>query len=134
MSFCAAALQQAGASTSTAESPKFLERWEDNHVRLLISSYAKFKDLFGRGKTTKKEVFYKICAEFNAISDHKVTVELEIKQKEIEDNNNQTGRARKSWKLQEDMTEYIGVSPKIKPGFTVYCLLSANNPYLQPEG
>ena len=72
---CAAALQQAGASTSTAESPKFLERWEDNHVRLLISSYSKFKDLFGRGKTTKKEVFNKICAEFNAISDHKVTVE-----------------------------------------------------------
>ena len=57
-------------------------------------------NLFGRGKTTKKEVFTKICAEFNAISDHKVTVEqcmckwakLEIKQKEIEDNNNQTGR------------------------------------------
>ena len=57
-------------------------------------------NLFGRGKTTKKEVFNNICAEFNAISDHKVTVEqcmrkwakLEIKQKEIEDNNNQTGR------------------------------------------
>ena len=44
---CAAALQQAGASTSTAQSPKFLERWEDNHVRLLISSFSKFKDLFG---------------------------------------------------------------------------------------
>ena len=43
---------------------------------------------------------------------------LEIKQKGIEDNNNQTGRARKSWKFQEDMTECIGVSPKMKPGFT----------------
>lgn len=132
---CAAALQQAGASTSTAESPKFLERWEDNHVRLLISSYSKFKDLFGRGKTTKKEVFNKICAEFNAISDHKVTVEqcmrkwakLEIKLKEIEDNNNQTGRARKSWKFQEDMTECIGVSPKIKPGFTFDTSSSSNS-------
>ena len=101
-----------------------MERWEDNHVRLLISSYSKFKDLFGRGKTRKKEVFNKICAEFNVISDQKVTVEqcmrkwakLDIKGKEIEDNNNQTGRARKSF--QEDMTECIGVSPKIKPGFT----------------
>ena len=112
-----------------------MERWEDNHVRLLISSYSKFRDLFGRGKTTKKEVFNKICAEFNAISDHKVTVEqcmrklakLEIKLKEIEDNNNQTGRARKSWKFQEDMTECIGVSPKIKPGFTFDTSSSSNS-------
>ena len=67
-----------------------------NNVRLLISSYPKCKDLFGRGKTTKKEVFNKICAEFNAISDHKVTVEqcmhkwvkLEIKQKEINNGDN----------------------------------------------
>ena len=75
---------------------------------------------------TKNEVFNKICAEFNAISDHKMTVKqcmrkwakLAIKQKETEDNNNQTGRARKSGKFHEDMTECMGVSLKIKPGFT----------------
>ena len=51
----------------------------------------------------------------------------EIKQREIEDNNNQTGRARKSWKFQEDMTECRGVSPKIKPGFTFDTSSSSNS-------
>ena len=74
---------------------------EDRHVRLLISSYSKFKHLFGKGKTTKKEVFVKIAMQFNSISEKRVTADqclrkwskLEIKQKEIEDNNKQTGRA-----------------------------------------
>ena len=43
---------------------------------------------------------------------------LEIKQKEIEDNNKQTGKARKSWKYHDDMSDCMGSSPKISPGFT----------------
>ena len=110
----------------SAESHKSLERWEDRHVRLLISSYSKFKHLLGKGKTTKKEVFAKIATEFNSISEKRVTVDqclrkwskLEIKQKEIEDNNKQTGKARKSWKYHDDMSDCMGSSPKISPGFT----------------
>lgn len=109
----------------SAESPKFLERWKDKHVRLLISLYSKFKKLL-KGKTTKKEVFSKIAAEFNSTSDLKVTAEqcirkwskLETKQKQVEDNNKQTGRERKSWKYHDDMTECMGSSPKINPEFT----------------
>ena len=52
---------------------------------------------------------------------------VEIKQKEIEDNKDQTGRARKSWKFQEDMTRCIGVSPKMKHGFTFNTSLSSNS-------
>ena len=59
----------------TAESHKLLERWEDKHVRLLISSYSKFKHLFGKGKTTKKEVFAKIATEFNSVSEKRVTAD-----------------------------------------------------------
>ena len=102
------------------------ERWEDRHVRLLISSYSKFKHHLGKGKTTKKEVFAKIATEFNSISEKQVTADqclrkwskLESKQKEIEDNNKQTGRARKSWKYHDDMSVCMGSSPKISPGFT----------------
>ena len=80
----------------------------------------------GKGKTTKKEVFAKIATEFNSISEKQVTADqclrkwskLESKQKEIEDNNKQTGRARKSWKYHDDMSECMGSSPKISPGFT----------------
>lgn len=114
------------SSQPSAESPKFVERWDDRQVRLLISCYSKFKHLFGKGKTTKKEVFAKIAVEFNSISDQKVTAvqcsgkwsKLEQKQKEVEDNNKQTGKARKSWKFHDDMTECMGSSPKINPGFT----------------
>lgn len=114
------------SSQPSAESPKFVERWDDRQVRLLISCYSKFKHLFGKGKTTKKDVFAKIAVEFNSISDQKVTAvqcsgkwsKLEQKQKEVEDNNKQTGKARKSWKFHDDMTECMGSSPKINPGFT----------------
>lgn len=127
---CVLLFQQAALSTSddvSAESPvQHLQRWEDKHVRLLISCYSKFKNLLGHGKTTKKEVFAKTCTEFNSISEQKVTAEqcmrkwskLEIKQKEVEDNNKQTGRTRKLWKYHDDMTECMGLSPKINPGFT----------------
>lgn len=133
---CALAYQQAdlervsnsdaGSVTSVdAESPKLLERWEDSHVRFLIASYSKFKNLLGKGKTTKKEVFAKIANEFNSISEQQVAdqcirkwAKLEIKQKEVEDNNKQTGRARKSWKFHVDMTECIGSTPKVNPVFT----------------
>ena len=71
-------------------------------------------------------MFAKIANEFNSISEQQVTADqcilkwakLEIKQKEVEDNNKQTGRARKSWKFHVDMTECIGSSPKVNPVFT----------------
>ena len=40
-----------------AESHKLLERWEDRHVRLLISSYSKFKHLFREGKDHEERSF-----------------------------------------------------------------------------
>ena len=41
-----------------------LERWEDADVRLLITTYADNKHLFG-GKATKKDTFDKITEQFN---------------------------------------------------------------------
>ena len=114
------------STLDVAESPSVLERWEDRHVRLLTACYSKFKQLLGKGKTTKKGVFAKIADEFNLTSDMKVTAEqcirkwskLEIKHKEIEENNKLTGRAKKTWKFHDVMTECVGSSPKVTPGFT----------------
>ncbi|CAH3194650.1 unnamed protein product [Porites evermanni] len=102
-----------------------LERWEDKHVRLLIESYLQFKGLIGQANT-KKSVFDKIAAEFNKHADIKVSGEqclrkwkkLESKQKEIEDNNKQTGRAHKTWKFHKEMERCIGDKASVRPVFT----------------
>ena len=47
------------------QSQPTLERWEDRHVRLLIESYLKLKDLIGQGNNTKKGLFDKIAVAFN---------------------------------------------------------------------
>ena len=44
-----------------------LERWEDADVRLLITTYADNKHLFG-GKATKKDMFDKITEQFTKAS------------------------------------------------------------------
>ena len=102
-----------------------LERWEDKHVRLLIESYLQFKGLIGQANT-KKSVFDKIAAEFNKHADIKVSgvqclrkwKKLESKQKEIEDNNKQTGRAHKTWKFHRKMEQCIGDKASVRPVLT----------------
>ena len=102
-----------------------LERWDDKHVRLLIESYLQFKGLIGQANT-KKSVFDKIAAEFNKHADIKVSgvqclrkwKKLESKQKEIEDNNKQTGRAHKTWKFHKEMEQCIGDKASVRPVFT----------------
>ena len=102
-----------------------LQKWEDRTIRPLIENYVHFKHLFKKGKTTKKDVFQKIADRFNETSTMKVSgdqclrkwLKLEAKFKEIEDNNNLTGRAKKSWKFYEDL-EAIGDSPKVNPAYT----------------
>ena len=104
-----------------------LEWWEDRHVRLLIASYTEYKHLFTKGKTTKKDIFVKIANAFNSKSDKMVTgdqclrkwAKLELKTKEVEDHNKLTGRNKKSWKFQDEMTACIGSSPKINPAITI---------------
>ena len=103
-----------------------LERWDDKNVRLLFECYQKLKGLLGKPNNTKKSVFNKIAEEFNLRSDLVVTGEqclrkwkkLEAKHKEIEDNNKQTGRARKTWKFQKEMEECIGGNASVRPVFT----------------
>ena len=110
-----------------------LERWEDKHVRLLIECYHKFKHLFGRAQQTKKKIFDQIAGEFNSQADIFVTGEqclrkwkkMESKQKEVEDNNNKTGNAKKTWKFHKEMEECIGENPNIKP---VYILENSRPP------
>ena len=106
-----------------------MQKWEDRTVRLLIENYVHFKHLFKKGKTTKKDVFQKIADRFNETSTVKVSgdqcmrkwLKLEAKYKEIEDNNNLTGRTKKSWKFYEDLDmleEATGDSPKVNPAYT----------------
>jgi len=77
-----------GESSTTVN----LERWEDHDVRLLITTYADNKHLFG-GKATRKDVFENIAEQFTKASGRLVTDEqclrkggkITSKQKEIED-------------------------------------------------
>ena len=45
-------------------------------------------------------------------------LKLEAKFKEIEDSNNLTDRAKKSWTFYEDFEDAIGDSPKVNPAYT----------------
>lgn len=111
--------------TPSTSSARALERWEDKHVRLLIASYMKFKDDFRKSQQSKKKIFEKIAQEFNLHSELIVTADqclrkwkkLESKQKEVEDNNSKTGRAKKTWKYYQEMEECVGDNPNIKPVF-----------------
>ena len=96
--------------------------------------------LFKKGKTTKTDVLQKIADRFNETSTVKVSgdqclrkwLKLEAKFKEIEDNNNLTGRAKKSWKFYEDLEEAIGDSPKVNPAYT-YDVADATPPSSSDE-
>lgn len=98
--------QKMTPSLSTDQPSQNLEKWEDKHVRLLIECYLKYKDQLGKPQQTKK-----IAEEFNRTSDVVVSGDqcfrkwkkLESKQKEIEDNNSQTGREKKTWKFHKEM-------------------------------
>ena len=113
-------------SSDTSNRRRSLEKCEDKHVRLLVESYLKYKDLFGKPQQTKKKVFEKIAEEFNRTSDVDVTghqccrkfKKLESKQKEIEDNNSKTGRKEKTWKFHKEMEDCMGDNPTAKPVFT----------------
>ena len=112
-------------SSDTSNRRRSLEKWEDKHVRLLVESYLKYKDLFGKPQQSKKKVFEKIAEEFNRTSDVVVTGDqcfrkfkkLESKQKEIEDNS-KTGREKKTWKFHKEMEDCMGDNPTVKPVFT----------------
>ena len=113
------------AATET-ESPESLQKWDDKHVRLLIESYGQFKHLLKKGKTTKKDVFQKICNHFNETSEYKVTVDqcirkwdkLVVKFKQVKDNNKQTGKAKQTCKFYDSLQECIGESHKVNPSYT----------------
>ena len=113
-------------SSDTSNKRRSLEKREDKHVRLLIESYLKYKDLLGKPQQSKNKVFEKIAEEFNHTSDVVVTGDqcfrkfkkLESKQKEIEDNNSKTGREKKTWKFHKEMKDCMGENPTVKPVFT----------------
>ena len=105
-----------------------LERWEDFHVKLLLSCWQKQKLEFRKGKATKKGIFNKIASEFNSIStDVKVTGEqcsrkwlkLEASHKKIMDHNNTTGADNKTWKYFDEVESCIGGNPNVRPKFTL---------------
>ncbi|XP_068720369.1 uncharacterized protein [Montipora capricornis] len=101
-----------------------LERWEDSHVKLLISCYKEYKHLFGKGKSTKKEIFGKIAFSFNKQAPNSLVTgeqcmrkwtKLETKLKEVEDHNSKSGNDKKSMKFQDMMVDCIGEKKNVKP-------------------
>ena len=105
-----------------------LQRWENFHVKLLVSCWQKQKLEFGKEKATKKDIFNRIASEFNSIStDVKVTGEqcsrkwlkLEASHKKITDHNNSTGAHEKTWKYFHEMESCIGGNPNVRQKFTL---------------
>ena len=92
------------SETDTSNMSSYLERWDDKHVKLLISCYGDHKHLFGKGKTTKREVFSRIAYSFNGQS---------------EDHNNQTGNDKRKIKFYDELSECIGSDPKVTPDITL---------------
>ena len=111
------------SETDTSNMSSYLERWDDKHVKLLISCYGDHKHLFGKGKTTKREIFSRIVYSFNRQSELMVTgdqcmrkwTKLENKFKETEDHNNQTGNDKRKIKFYDELSECIGSDPKVTP-------------------
>ena len=112
------------SETDTSNTSSYLERWDDKHVKLLISCYGDHKHLFGKGKTTKREIFSRIAYSFNRLM---VTgdqcmqkwTKLENKFKETEDHNNQTGNDKRKIKFYDELSECIGSDPKATPVLTM---------------
>lgn len=121
---------------TSSDSPTGLSKWNDNNVRLLIEIYSEHKHLLKKGKISKKALFDKIAKEFNSKSNVTVTgeqcqrkwVKLEHKYKEVEDNNRQTGRARKNWKFMDEMDKYLADSPKVNPAYIFDTSSSTSSP------
>lgn len=103
-----------------------LDRWENDDVKLLISSWKTHEKLIG-GKSTKKEIFQKIAKSFNEKSIRKVSGDqclrkwqkLSSKFKEIDDHNNKTGRDNKTWKFYDEMKDCLHGSFTVSPPFTL---------------
>ena len=51
--------------TDISNMSSHLERWDDKRVKLLISCHGDHKHLFGKGKTTKREIFSRIAYSFS---------------------------------------------------------------------
>ena len=97
--------------STSSEGMDTLERWDDRHVRLLITCYSELRHLFGKGKHTKREIFTRIAFNFNKQSEQMVTGDqcqrkwnkLESKFKEIEDHNKKTGNDKKTMKFYDEL-------------------------------
>ena len=115
------------SETDTGNMSSYLERWDDKHVKLLISCYGDHKHLFGKGKNTKREIFSRIANSFNRQSKLMVTgdqcmrkwTKMENKFKETEDHNNQMGNDKRKMKFYDELSECIGSDPKVTPVITL---------------
>ena len=110
-------------SSVSSEGSSYLERWDENDVKLLISCYSELKHLLGKGKHTKREVFAKIAFNFNKKAEHMVTGDqclrkwnkLESNFKKVEDHNKKTGNDKKTMKYFDQLQACIGSDPNINP-------------------
>ena len=112
-----------------------LERWLDEDVQLLITTWAEHKHMFG-SKATKKEVFDKIAEQFRKISGRLVTGEqcmrkwgkITSKQKEIENHNKKTGNDKKSWKFYEELSKCLANNATVNPVCTMESYVQVDEP------
>lgn len=94
---------------------------------MLIRCWKENKSSVGNGKSTKKEVFEKIAADFKAKSDLRVSgvqclrkwAKLEAKQREIVDHNKKSGNGTHMWKYYAQMEDCIGGQSSVNPTFTL---------------
>lgn len=93
-------------SSISSEGSCYLERWDEKHVKLLISCYSGLKPLLRKGKHSKREVSSKIAFNLNKKAEHLVTGDqrlrkwnkLESNFEKVEDHNKKTRNDKKTMK------------------------------------
>lgn len=122
--FTSSSTRPSTPSSISSEGSEYLERWDEDDVKLLIACYSEMKHLFGKGKNTKRDVFSKIAFSFNKQSNTKMVTgdqclrkwsKLESTFKKVEDHNKKTGNNKKTMKYYDEIQACIGSDPNIKP-------------------
>lgn len=123
-----------------AETTSALATWKQEYTKLLIALKKENQTDFTSGRMRKKEAWRRIAEPFNNTAGVDVTVtgdqcsnkwkKLEDKFKKVEDHNSKTGRNRQTCDFYDELSDFYGDNPKIRP----LCPIASNKQVEQDGG
>ncbi|KAG5899640.1 hypothetical protein JTB14_036013 [Gonioctena quinquepunctata] len=111
--------------------------WDDKDTLCLMDLCMMYREKLQSPKYKKKHIFKEISDvllekghQFSPLQCEDKLKTLITKYREICDHNNKTGNERKTWKFFEQLEEYIGVKPNVRPaGKCSFLGLAISSPY-----